>query len=411
MSTKERDTSDGLTRRRFVQTAGASGVFALAGSVRAAASDGDRKTPPADGPPTPLPTRVLGKTGLRVSVIGYGSYNLSNPRLLDNAISNGITLVETAADYQNGTAERTIGEVMARRRKDVVLGTGKECTPEMTAEQVLQEIDRSLRRLKTDCIDLWRVHYVSDPTVLKNEAIYEAFDKAKQAGKVKHLGVSTHSLTSVGDVLGTALALKRFEFLMTRYNFMDSPQNHVLFKKAVDAGLGVITFKVSAGKRDDELIDLQRRLKVNGEQAKIKWALQNADVASVLSGARSFEKIKEACEATQGPLSHAERRYLDAYAERFATEYCRYCGQCVPRCPYGVRVDAVMRFAMYFKFYHAEKAAMMEYAGLPEACRAGRCAECKGPCMAACPNGVRVQPQLVEAHDLLLFGARTRNHA
>jgi len=406
------DASAGqLTRREFVQAAGASGALALTGPLSSSGAVAEQKIPPATGPATELPTRILGKTGLRVSVIGYGSYNLSNPRLLDAAISQGVTLVETAADYQNGRAEETIGQVMARRRKQVVLGTGKECTPTMTVQEVLREIDRSLQRLQTDYLDLWRVHYVSDAKVLRNEAIYEAFDRAKRAGKVGHLGVSTHSSPATGEVVQTAIAAKRFEFLMSKYNFMEFPEDYVPFKNAVDAGMGVIVFKIGAGKRDDELADLQRRLKVTGEQAKIKWALRNANVTAILSGARSFESIREACEATRSPLSQAERRYLDAYAERFKREYCRYCGRCVAACPYGVQVDAVMRFAMYFTYYGAEKAAMQEYAALPARARAEPCGRCEGPCMRACPNGVRVQPQLAEAHRLLTLEEGTRHHA
>jgi predicted aldo/keto reductase-like oxidoreductase len=410
MSADNRDPSNGLTRRQFVKAAGASGAMALAGSGVSAGAEADQK-PAATGPSTKLPTRVLGKTGLRVSVIGYGSYNLSNPRLLDNAISSGITLIETAADYQNGTAERTIGEVMARKRKQVILGTGMECSMTTTSQQVLREIDRSLQRLKTDYLDLWRVHYCNNAKTLKNEAIYEAFDKAKQAGKVLHLGVSTHNSLATGEVVQTAIDAGKFEFLMAKYNFMELPKNYVPFKNAVDAGMGCIAFKVSAGKRDDELADLQRRLQVSGEQAKIKWALGNSNVASVLSGARSFETIQEACQATQGPLSRAEQRYLDAYAEQFKHEYCRYCGACVASCPHGVQVDAVMRFAMYFKYYRAEKAAMQEYASLPIESRASRCDGCEGHCMRACPNGVRVQHQLTEAHELLTFGGGTNRYA
>jgi hypothetical protein len=410
MSADNSNSIMGLTRRQFVKAAGASGAMALTGSGVAFGAEGDRK-PAATGPATKLPTRVLGKTGLRISVIGYGSYNLSNPRLLDNAISNGTTLIETAADYQNGAAERTIGEVMARKRKQVVLGTGMECSTRTTSQEVLREIDRSLERLKTDYLDLWRVHHCNDAKTLKNEAIYEAFDKAKQAGKALHLGVSTHNSLATGEVIQTAIEVGRFEFLMAKYNCVEFPENFVPFKNAVDAGLGCVAFKVSAGKRDDELADLQRRLGVSGEQAKIKWALGNSNVASVLSGARSFETIREACQAAQGPLSGAERRYLDAYAEHFKHEYCRYCGACVAACPHGVRVDAVMRFAMYFKHYRAEKAAMQEYASLPLESQASRCGQCEGHCMRACPNGVRVQPQLAEAHGLLTFGAGTDGYA
>ncbi len=414
MSTPDHDSPSGLTRRQFVRAAGASGAVALAQSAHGASQDEAKKPAPGKGPETKLPTRVVGKTGLRVSVISYGSYNLSNPRLLDAAISEGMTLVVTSNDYQNGTAERTIGEVIARQRKKVVLGTGKECTTQTKTSDLLTEIDRSLKRLQTDHVEMWRVHYVKDAKVLQNEAIYEAFDKAKKAGKVGHLGLSTHESPAKGDVVEAAIKSKRFEFLMTRYNFMEFPKDYEPFTKAAKAGMGVIVFKIRAGARDkasNEMARLQEKMKISGEQAKIKWALQNRHVTSVVSGERSIEGIREACQAARAPFSRAEREYLDAYVKRFQHEYCRFCGQCVSACPYGVQVDDVMRFAMYFKYYGAEKAAMQEYEALPARKQAWLCAQCRGDCMAACPNGVRVQPQLVEAHQLLRLETGTDRYA
>ncbi|MBN1344290.1 MAG: aldo/keto reductase [Phycisphaerae bacterium] len=411
MSSPNPESVQGLTRRQFVRAAGASSALALAQSVGEAA---EAENPPrGKGPESKLPTRVLGKTGLRVSTIAYGSYNLSNPKLLDAAMNEGITLVVTSNDYQNGAAERTIGEIMARRRKQVVLGTGKSCTRRTTTQDLLQSIDQSLKRLQTDHVDMWRVHHVNDADVLGNEAIYEAFDKAKQAGKVGHLGLSTHSSPATGKVVAEAIKRGRFEFLMAKYNFMEFPEDYVPFKNAADAGMGVIVFKVDAGRRDKAVAEMQQlkdKLKISGDQARIKWALQNKLVASVVSGERSFEGIREACQAAMTPLSRADRQYLDAYVRRFQHEYCRYCGQCVAACPHGVQVDDVMRFVMYFKHYQAEKAAMQEYAAMPQEKRAATCAHCSGPCMAACPNGVRVQPQLAEAHRLLTMDVGTDRH-
>ncbi len=410
MSDSKQNAAQGLTRRQFV-AAGATGAMAL--GARAEAAEKNEK-PAAKGPSTPLPTRTLGKTGLKVSQIAYGSYNLSNPRLLDAAIDAGVTLVLTCNDYQNGRAEKTIGEVMKRRRKQVVLGTGKKCSRDISARELSARIDESLKRLQTDHLDLWRVHFVDDPKVLDNDAIYTAFDKAKKAGKVGHLGVSTHTAPNTWALVNAAIGTKRFEFVMGKYNFMEFPKDYVPYAKAVQAGMGVVVFKVYAGARDKASKEMQRiraKLKISAEQAKIRWALQNENVTSVISGERSFQGIKEACQALTKKLSQAERRYLDAYARRFQHEYCRFCGQCRAACPHGVRVDDVMRFAMYFKYYGAEKAAMQEYAALPADARAAACATCDAPCMKVCPHGVRVWPQLVEAHDLLSLDTGSDRYA
>ena len=106
-----------VSRRCFLG-AGAAGILTTLGGPVGA------EPPPTTTRATGIGKRRLGKTDLMVSQVGFGSYNLSNPRLVDAAIDAGMTLIETAASYQNGRAEETIGQVMKRRRGDVLLGTG-----------------------------------------------------------------------------------------------------------------------------------------------------------------------------------------------------------------------------------------------------------------------------------------------
>ncbi len=387
-----------VSRRCFLG-AGAAGILTtLSGPVG------------ADPPPTTtraagIGKRRLGRTDLMVSQVGFGSYNLSNPRLVDAAIDAGMTLIETAASYQNGRAEETIGQVMKRRRGDVLLGTGWKPDEKTKTSELLAELDGSLKRLQTDYVDLIRAYTVTRPSQLDNPSLYEAFEKARQAGKARHLGLSSHSRRSQEAIIEKAIETGRIDYVMVKYNFMEFPRIFDLFERAHKAGIGIVVFKTGAGERQKEMDDLRKREKLTLKQASARWALTNPHVASVLITARNFEQIREFAAAGVGAgLTTQQSRLLREYRYRFDREYCRYCGQCAVACPAGVDVDSTMRYAMYHDYYDAPDDAKRLYACLDRAQRAGACGECAGPCRAACPHGLDVPNQLIAAHHRLSAG-------
>ncbi|HUW83874.1 MAG TPA: aldo/keto reductase [Phycisphaerae bacterium] len=387
-----------VSRRRFLG-AGAAGVLtALGGPVGA-------DQPPTTTRSVSVGKRRLGKTGLMVPQVGFGSYNLSNPRLVDAAIDAGVTLIETAASYQNGRAEETIGQVMKRRRGDVILGTGWKPDEKATSDELLSQLDGSLKRLQTDYVDLIRAYDVTRPSQLDNPSLYEAFEKARRAGKARHLGLSSHSSEQQEAILDKAIETGRIAYVMVKYNFMEFPHIFELFERADKAGIGIVVFKTGAGERQKEMDDLRQREKLTLKQASIRWALTNPHVASVLTTARSFEQIREyAAAGTGGALTTQQSRLLREYRHRFDREYCRYCGRCSGACPAGVDVDRTMRYAMYHDYYDAPDEARRLYTCLDSAQRAGACSECAGPCRAACPHGLDVPKQLMAAHHRLSLG-------
>jgi predicted aldo/keto reductase-like oxidoreductase len=149
-----------------------------------------------------LPTRPLGKTGVNVSILCLGGWHIGQPeisdaeaeRIMHAAIDEGITFFDNAWDYHDGRSEELMGKALATggRRQKVFLMT-KNCGRD--AEHTRQHLDDSLRRLKTDVIDLWQFHeinYDNDPEwILERGALAEAL-KAQQAGKVRFLGFTGH---------------------------------------------------------------------------------------------------------------------------------------------------------------------------------------------------------------------------
>ena len=184
---------DALNRRTFLQAGAASSAMAgLAGSVLAAQQDQG----------TGLPTRPLGKSGARVSILCLGGWHIGKAALDDGeaaaidlmhrAIDNGMTFFDNCWDYHDGYSEEVMGKAIRDRRDKVFLMT-KVCNRDY--EGAKKNLDDSLKRLQTDHLDLWQFHemvYDNDPDWVFEQGGIRAALEAQQAGKVKYIGFTGH---------------------------------------------------------------------------------------------------------------------------------------------------------------------------------------------------------------------------
>jgi aryl-alcohol dehydrogenase-like predicted oxidoreductase len=149
-----------------------------------------------------IPTRPFGRTGNEVSILGFGGWHLGVPdtdaaavRLLHTAIDAGVTFMDNAWDYNDGLSERRMGRALAGRRDRVFLMT-KVCTHGRDARTAMRQLDESLRRLRTDYLDLWQIHEVvfdDEPArAFAKGGVVEALDRARQQGKVRLVGFTGH---------------------------------------------------------------------------------------------------------------------------------------------------------------------------------------------------------------------------
>jgi uncharacterized protein len=149
-----------------------------------------------------IPRRPLGKTGVEVSAIGLGGSNLGQAssreeaiRITHEAVDNGITFMDNAWEYNKHVSEEWMGQALQGRRDKVFL-MSKVCTHGRDARVAMQQLEESLRRLKTDYLDLWQIHevvYYNDPELIfRTNGVIEALDKAKKEGKVKFVGFTGH---------------------------------------------------------------------------------------------------------------------------------------------------------------------------------------------------------------------------
>lgn len=386
-----------VDRRNFLKLgAVASGVV-----VSGCGPSEESETPPAT---LELGYRPLGDTGLQVSEVAFGAHGIGRPDLMRAALDAGINTFCVSGNYLDGLEEKALGEAMSAvgaYREKVVIVTGSTFHGGTSTQRVLDEIDASLRRLGTDHIHVFLIGEVRTPDDLRVEAFYEAFDRAKQAGKIRHIGLSSHA-GGMQACMNAAIDDGQIEVFFIKYDFVSYPDQDEILRRAAERGIGTMVFKTNAGNRQAEIKDLEAG-GLSFPQATVKWALTNSYVASVAVSMSNFDTIRQYSAAAGTTLSAAEFAMLRRYADEMYDKYCRFCAECEASCPHGVAVADINRYAMYFSGYGREKEAMRRYHALSERCSAQACDDCSGPCDAACPFGRSVRSELLAAHRQLSF--------
>jgi predicted aldo/keto reductase-like oxidoreductase len=131
------------------------------------------------------------------------------------------------------------------------------------------------------------------------------------------------------------------------------------------------------------------------------WAIQSPDMHCACVNMPDFEMVDKVVALSGTPMNPAEEELLEEFASVLGDQYCRHgCNTCTPGCPHNVPVSTIMRYAYYYEGQGHEKFAMQKYAGLGGA-DASACQTCSAPCTGACPYGVDIQPQMLQAHSLL----------
>lgn len=347
---------------------------------------------------TGLPKRRLGKTGLKVTVIGSGCAWTADPSVFTRALDAGINHFDTAPVYQGGNSEAMVRAGIGNRRKQIVLSTKTEASGKADA---LAQLEKSLRELGTDYVDIWYLHGKDRPEGITDELV-EALEAAKQQGKTRFIGVTTHRLPQTADRI---LATGRMDAVMAACNFTMSAEVEAAGARLRDAGIGLVLMKALAGGRSPASWPEKgsgRRLVERAEVAgaALRWAFSKTVFASVVVGMISHDEADEDLAHARSPFSEADRKVLGARVMEIGPYYCRMCGACDGACPRGLPVSDVLRYAMYATGYGQFAAARERFQMLPGAVKAVRCAECRS-CPVKCPNGVRVRERLGAAQEWL----------
>src|SRR5687768_16811680 len=270
-----------------------------------------------------IPLRPLGATGAMVSAIGLGGHHIGKMknqrdaiRLVHAAVEAGITFMDNAWEYHDGRSEVVMGKAIRDRRDRVFLMT-KVCTHGRGKREAMRQLEQSLRRLKTDYLDLWQVHecvYDNDPELhFAKGGVIEALDQAKQQGKVRFVGFTGHKHPDIHlamlkhDYIFDACQLPLNCFDGTFRSFEDQVLP-VLLRRGI-AAIGMKSLSGDARQVKDKIVTVEEAL---------RYAM-SLPVATTVSGIDSMRVLKQNLRVAAGfrPMSP---RQMDALRRRVRKE-------------------------------------------------------------------------------------------
>lgn len=341
--------------------------------------------------PPSLSYRVLGKTGLKVTSVGFGCMITSDASVVTRALDMGITYFDTARGYQSGNNERMVGAALGAGRKKIVLSSKSHGATKAAA---LAELDTSLKELGTDHLDIWYMHNKVKPEELTDELV-DAWETAKKQGKIRFIGVSTHDPVPLVDRI---LQVGKYDVVLTTFNFTMGATRDAALARLKDAGIGLVAMKVMAAAAAGR--PASPAMKREGAHlAALKWALKHPAISTTIPGTTDMEQLDENIRAMAANYTEADEKLLAALNEEIRPIYCRMCFKCSGQCPQGVPVADTIRFLSYADFYGQFGLGRERFQELPEKIQKVRCSDCSA-CSVHCPNGVHVQDRLVRAQEL-----------
>jgi uncharacterized protein len=360
-------------------------------------------SPSSAAPVKPLVTRSLGRTGIVLPVVNMGVMNADNPDLVRRAYELGMRHFDTAAGYWRGKNEEMVGTVLAdlNARSEAVIATKVAIPPaqrESLSAAALRDafvkvFEGSLRRLKTDHVDILYVHDVSRVDDVGRSGFLDALTGLKDQKKARFIGFSCHQ--NMAACLDEAVRLGAFDVLLVAYNYAMAEDDRL--KKSVEAaaakGLGLIAMKTQCMQSwyKDELPPDQQAFYSGSivQTAVLKWALRNEAFACAVPGFTSFRELEEDFSVARDlALTNEEQAFLADRKIRLAMAHCVQCGSCRGTCPAGVDTPSLMRAHMYLRYPNVFQArATLE--GLPAGRGLDGCASCES-CVARCRGRIDI---------------------
>ena len=312
--------------------------------------------------------RNLGRSGLKISVLTMGTMTFGGTggfaavgatgveeaqRQVDMCLEAGVNLIDTADVYSNGLSEEIVGEVLHGRRDEVLVATKVRMAmgdgpndAGLSREHIVSGCEASLRRLRTDHIDLYQVHEWDGVTPL--EETLEALDLLVRQGKVRYVGCSNYAGWQLMKALGIAdrQGLPRFASQQIYYSLQSRDAEYELIPAAVDQGLGVLVWSPLAGgllsgryRRDqrpesgsrqltdwneppvydqeklydtvDVLVDVAEQHGVSAARVALAYLLDKPAVTSLVIGARTSAQLADNLAAADLELTADDFRRLD----------------------------------------------------------------------------------------------------
>ena len=326
--------------------------------------------------------RTLGKTGLQIARLGFGGIPIQKvdattaKQLIHAMVEKGINYIDTARGYT--VSESYLGEALEGVRDKFVLATKSMA---VTKEAMASDIETSLHNLRTDYIDLYQIHNPSVAaldTILAPGGALEALLEAKAAGKIGHIGFTTHTT----QLFEKALSLDWVETIMFPYNLVET-QGEELMRKCTEKNIGFIVMKPLAGGA------------IEDPALALRFICANPDVTVVIPGMYDVKEIDMNLAAVENtaPLSADELKKIEEIRSQLGNNFCRRCNYCQP-CSAGINISGIFILQGYLDRYGLGEWAKVRYDAMPV--KANACIDC-GACETRCPYNLPIRQLLKEA--------------
>ena len=357
-----------------------------------------------------MPTAMLGRTGLRVSRLGFGCMRLPMKGekvdrdraipLLRRAVELGVNYFDTAVGYCWEDSQRALGEAMVGLRDRVVLSTKNPHYNKADEKTWWTNLENSLERLRTDHLDIYNFHGLNwkkfTEHVEGRNGQIRWMRRAKEQGLIRHACCSFHD---TAPVLKRIAATGLFESVTLQYNLIDRSNEEAFEFVAKKCGMGIVVMgPVGGGRLGAPSHKMQSLIPGARSVAEValRFVLANPHVTVALSGMNARRQIEENVRVARGagPLSAGQSRRVDSALKRLrklADLYCTGCRYCMP-CPHGVNIPANFSAFNLARVYGLKKTAERSYARLSKG-QAAFCVDC-GACLPKCPQKIPIPTQL-----------------
>ena len=323
--------------------------------------------------------RILGKTGLRVARLGLGGIpiqridELGTRELLRIMLAEGINYIDTARDYT--VSEEHLGFALEGIREHFILASKSR---DVSKQEMEEDSDRSLHNLRTNYIDLYQFHNPSNAAlnqIIAPGGALEALWEARAAGKICHIGATTHSV----EVFRRLLDMEWVETIMFPYNIVEN-QAESLIAQCREKNIGFICMKPLAGGT------------IEDGRLALRYVASNENVTEIIPGMAEPKELEQNVDAVQDitPLSEQEKAGIQKVRDSLGTQFCRRCNYCAP-CTAGISIPSAFLFEGYLTRYGLADWAKDHYQALAHT--ASECVQC-GLCEERCPYHLPIRDMM-----------------
>ncbi|MBE6977122.1 MAG: aldo/keto reductase [Ruminococcaceae bacterium] len=323
--------------------------------------------------------RILGKTGLKISGMGFGGIPIQRidaegtKVLMHKLMDAGVNYIDTARGYT--VSEEYLGYALEGIRDRFVLATKSMARDK---EGMQKDIDISLKNLRTDYIDLYQVH---NPNAAQLEQVLapggalEALLQARAEGKIGHIGITLHDV----NLFKRALELDWVETIMFPYNIVET-QAEELIAQCARKNIGFICMKPLAGGA------------ITDATLAMRYICANPAVTVVIPGMADVSEVEQNIAAVndESPLTEPELAAMQKIRQELGTNFCRRCNYCQP-CTAGINISGAFLFEGYYNRYGLQDWAAGRYLAMPKT--ASDCVDC-GLCEERCPYNLPIREML-----------------